>query len=72
MLQGGIYFFQIVDFYAAAISLMYIAFFECVAIVWVYGVRRMSGNIKDMTGRYPNAFFRFSWNYISPLMILVR
>ena len=41
--QGGIYVFKIVDYYAAAISLMYIAFFECVAVVWIYGTGRLSG-----------------------------
>ena len=71
-LQGGIYSFQIVDYYAAAMSLMYIAFFECVAIVWIYGTKRMAANIKDMTGSYPNFIFRLLWQYISPLLILVR
>ena len=32
--QGGIYTFHIIDYYSATISLMYIAFFETVAIVW--------------------------------------
>ena len=32
--QGGIYTFHIVDYYSATISLMYIAFFETIAIVW--------------------------------------
>ena len=49
---------------------MYIAFFECVAIVWIYGTKRMSANIKDMTGSYPNFIFRLLWQYISPLLIL--
>ena len=53
-------------------SLMYIAFFECIAIVWVYGVKRMSANIKDMSGSYPNIFYRLCWRYVSPLLILVR
>ncbi|XP_066277294.1 sodium- and chloride-dependent GABA transporter ine-like isoform X3 [Branchiostoma lanceolatum] len=35
--QGGMYFFQLIDFYASAISLMIIAFFEVVAISWIYG-----------------------------------
>ena len=52
-------------------SLMYIAFFECVAIVWIYGTKRMAANIKDMTGSYPNFIFRLLWQYISPLLILV-
>ncbi len=68
--QGGVYLFQIVDYYAAAMSLMYIAFFECVAIVWIYGTKRLSANIKDMTGSYPHFFYRFCWNFVSPLLIL--
>ena len=52
-------------------SLMYIAFFECVAIVWIYGTKRLSANIKDMSGNYPNAFCQLCWKYISPLLIMV-
>lgn len=68
--QGGIYVFKIVDYYAAAISLMYIAFFECVAVVWMYGTGRLSANVKDMTGSYPNLFFRFCWPVVSPVLLL--
>ena len=67
--QGGIYIFQLVDYYGSAISLMYIAFFECIAIVWLYGVKRLSTNIYDMTGSYPNPFFRYCWLILSPLLI---
>ena len=59
------------DYYAAAMSLMYIAFFECVAVLWIYGTKRMSANIKDMTGSYPNIVYRMCWRYISPLLIFV-
>ena len=71
LFQGGIYFFQIIDFYTAAISLMYIALFETVAIVWLYGVRRLSDNIEEMTGRQPNIIFKFCWMFVSPVLILV-
>ena len=67
--QGGIYIFQLVDYYGSAISLMYIAFFECTAIVWLYGTKRLSSNVYDMTGSYPNWFFRFCWMFLSPLLI---
>ena len=48
---------------------MIIAFFECIGIVWMYGTGRLSANIKDMTGEYPNFFFRFCWSIVSPLLI---
>lgn len=48
---------------------MYIAFFECTAIVWLYGTKRLSSNVYDMTGSYPNWFFRFCWMFLSPLLI---
>jgi len=71
LFQGGIYFFQIMDYYTAAISLMYIALFETVAIVWIYGVKRLSANIEEMTGKKPNIIFRFCWKFVSPVLILI-
>jgi hypothetical protein len=41
--QGGIYFFQLMDYYTAAISLMFVALFETVAIVWCYGTKAGRG-----------------------------
>ena len=58
-------------YYKAAISLMYIALFETIAIVWLYGVRRLSANIEDMTGRKPSIIFRICWMFVSPVLILV-
>lgn len=39
-------------------SLMYIAFFEVVAVVWIYGAGRLAGNVADMTGSPPNLYVR--------------
>ena len=50
---------------------MCIAFFEIISVVWCYGTGRLSANIKDMTGSYPNKFFQFCWIAVSPLLILV-
>ncbi|KAK8736394.1 hypothetical protein OTU49_004974 [Cherax quadricarinatus] len=70
VMQGGIYFFQLIDYYAAAVSLMYLAFFEVAAIAWLYGAGRLAKNVREMTGRLPSRYFRFCWCLASPLLIL--
>ncbi|RUS79168.1 hypothetical protein EGW08_013076 [Elysia chlorotica] len=67
--QGGFYFFQLIDYYAAALSLMVLAFFEVIAICWFYGARNLANNIKLMTGSRPNIFFIVCWYGLSPLLI---
>jgi solute carrier family 6 GABA transporter-like protein 6/8/11/12/13 len=34
---GGMYYFTLLDHFSAGISVFYIAFFEIIAIVWIYG-----------------------------------
>ncbi|XP_074641090.1 sodium- and chloride-dependent GABA transporter ine-like [Tubulanus polymorphus] len=68
--NGGIYFFQLIDYFAAGISLMYLAFFEVVAITWVYGANKLARNVKEMTGREPQLFFKVCWYFFSPALIL--
>ncbi|XP_056634493.1 sodium- and chloride-dependent GABA transporter ine isoform X1 [Diorhabda sublineata] len=67
--RGGIYFFQLIDHYAASISIMYLAFFEVIAITWFYGAWKLSKNVKTMTGRHPGYFIKFCWLIATPLMI---
>ena len=35
--QGGIYVFQLMDHYTAVVSLMFLAFFEVLAVCWIFG-----------------------------------
>ncbi|XP_066597207.1 sodium- and chloride-dependent GABA transporter ine isoform X2 [Prorops nasuta] len=68
--QGGIYFFQLIDHYAASLSIMFLAFFEVIAVSWFYGVRRLCNNVKEMTGRVPSMYFRFCWLFAAPVLIM--
>lgn len=52
-------------------SIMFLAFFETIAISWLYGVRRLCNNVKEMTGRLPSLYFRFCWFLAAPLLIMV-
>ncbi|XP_026468033.1 sodium- and chloride-dependent GABA transporter ine-like [Ctenocephalides felis] len=69
LIQAGIYFFQLIDHYTASISIMYLAFFEIIAISWFYGVPRLSRNVKQMTGRVPSLYFRSCWLLAAPMLL---
>lgn len=40
--QVGIYVFQLMDHYTAIVSIMFLAFFEVIAICWIYGEKTCS------------------------------
>ncbi|XP_045785158.1 sodium- and chloride-dependent GABA transporter ine-like [Maniola jurtina] len=70
IIHSGIYIFQLMDYYAASLSITYLAFFEMVGIAWFYGVDRLSKNIKQMTGQCPSLYFRFCWLIAAPALLL--
>ena len=41
LLQGGIYYLQVMDWYSSTFSLMIISFAECMVIAWIYGKSRV-------------------------------
>jgi solute carrier family 6 GABA transporter-like protein 6/8/11/12/13 len=52
IIQGGIYYFQLIDHYVATITILFVAFFQIIAVSWFYGIDRLTRNIKDMTGSF--------------------
>ncbi|CAJ1064401.1 sodium- and chloride-dependent GABA transporter ine [Xyrichtys novacula] len=71
VMQVGIYVFQLMDHYTAIVSIMFLAFFEVLAICWLYGVNRLSNNIKEMNGHRANVYFMVCWLIIAPVLITV-
>uniref|UniRef100_A0A9J8D1L8 Transporter n=1 Tax=Cyprinus carpio carpio TaxID=630221 RepID=A0A9J8D1L8_CYPCA len=67
--QGGMYVFQLFDYYAASgVCLLWVAFFECVAVAWVYGADNFYDAIEDMIGYRPNSWMKWSWMLITPVL----
>ncbi|XP_076341595.1 sodium- and chloride-dependent GABA transporter 1-like isoform X3 [Tachypleus tridentatus] len=69
--KGGMYIFQLMDYYSASgMTLLFTVFFQTIAITWVYGVKRLSSNIEEMTGYRPNWYFLATWVFVSPAICL--
>ena len=52
-----------------AMGLAFIAFFEIVAVVYVYGHERFTQDIREMTGINPGWYWQITWRFIAPVLI---
>jgi len=43
---------------------------QCIAVSYVYGLRRFADDIELMTGSRPHMYWMLCWKYISPLAML--
>ncbi|XP_051266886.1 sodium- and chloride-dependent GABA transporter 3-like isoform X7 [Dicentrarchus labrax] len=70
--EGGIYIFQLIDFYGSTrVCQNFMAICECLAVGWIFGADQFSNIIEDMTGQRPSVFFKVCWKYIIPLLSLI-
>ncbi|EAT37969.1 AAEL010106-PA [Aedes aegypti] len=68
--QGGFYFFQLLDRYAAGYSILIAVLFEAIAVSWIYGTKRFCDDIRDMIGFAPGIYWRVCWKFVAPLFLL--
>ncbi|XP_074862450.1 sodium- and chloride-dependent GABA transporter 2 isoform X2 [Carettochelys insculpta] len=69
--EGGMYVFQIFDYYAASgMCLLFVAIFETFCIGWVYGAERFYDNVEDMIGYRPWPIIKYCWLFITPAVCL--
>ncbi|XP_039974570.1 sodium- and chloride-dependent betaine transporter-like [Xiphias gladius] len=70
--QGGVYLFQLVDYYGAnGACILFVSLFQCVAVGWAFGAERTFDAVEDMTGQRPWVFFKLCWRYFTPLICIV-
>lgn len=68
--QGGFYFFQLLDRYAAGYSILIAVFFEAIAVSWIYGTTRFCDDIRDMIGVSPGIYWRVCWKFMAPIFLM--
>ncbi|XP_060602288.1 sodium- and chloride-dependent betaine transporter-like isoform X2 [Ruditapes philippinarum] len=70
-MNGGIYLFQLADWYFSFFALLFGALFECISICWVYGTDRFARDIYFMTGRNVSVVLRVLWTITIPLFATI-
>lgn len=62
------------DFYSASgMSLLFVCFFQTIAISWIFGAQRFSDCIHQMMGIRLNRFWSFCWTFFAPgIMAVMR
>uniref|UniRef100_A0A8D0H2R2 Transporter n=1 Tax=Sphenodon punctatus TaxID=8508 RepID=A0A8D0H2R2_SPHPU len=65
--EGGMYIFQLFDYYAASgMCLLFLAIFEVICVGWVYGADRFFDNVEDMIGYRPWPLIKWCWLIFTP------
>jgi len=71
--EGGVYIFQLMDFYAASgMSLLWCTFFQTVAICWLFGGKKMYDCIEQMVGFRINWYWYICWMAIGPAFMITN
>ncbi|XP_074646895.1 sodium- and chloride-dependent glycine transporter 1-like [Tubulanus polymorphus] len=67
---SGPYWLQLMDSYAGGWTLLVIGLCECIGIGWIYGWDRYFSDIGIMMGRRPTIWWRMTWQFITPILIV--
>jgi len=68
---SGEYWLQMFDSFTGTLPLLFICFFELVGVSWVYGANRFYDDIEYMLRMRPGLFWKITWRYVSPAIVLV-
>ncbi|NP_001083451.1 solute carrier family 6 (neurotransmitter transporter), member 13 L homeolog isoform X1 [Xenopus laevis] len=69
--EGGMYVFQLFDYYAASgMCLLFVAIFETLCVGWVYGADNFYENVEHMIGYRPTAIIKYCWLFITPAVCM--
>ncbi|XP_067651054.1 sodium- and chloride-dependent glycine transporter 2-like [Haliotis asinina] len=67
--QGGVYLFQLLDWYASSFNVLIVGCLECVAINWIYGSERFSNDVEMMMGRRYPWVLKVLSSYFTPVIL---
>jgi solute carrier family 6 GABA transporter-like protein 6/8/11/12/13 len=64
--EGGMYIFQLFDFYSGSRMITLLGFLECITIAYLYGVKRYYKDLTMMIGYDIGPYMKICWMVASP------
>ncbi|KAK4879884.1 hypothetical protein RN001_008030 [Aquatica leii] len=68
--NGGIYWLQLFDWYAASISVILICIVEVVIVGWTYGINNFIRDVEFMLQHKVNWWWPLCWKFITPIILI--
>ncbi|CAB3380975.1 Hypothetical predicted protein [Cloeon dipterum] len=69
--HGGNYVLTLMDVYGGGVGVVFIAIAECIGLLWIYGLGRISSDLEFMLGNRPNAYWRITWSFLAPVILMM-
>lgn len=69
--RSGEYWLQMFDTFSASLPLLLIALFEVIGVSFIYGTDKFQDDIEYMISVRPGIYWRWTWRYISPVLVTV-
>ncbi|KAG8240432.1 hypothetical protein J437_LFUL003146 [Ladona fulva] len=66
---AGEYWLKLFDSFAGTIGLVFVALLEMVAVMYVYGHKKFTQDIEDMTGIRPGWYWQITWRFLGPAIM---
>ncbi|XP_074653910.1 sodium- and chloride-dependent glycine transporter 2-like [Tubulanus polymorphus] len=69
--RGGMYWFQLIDWFMSIFTVLVIGIFECIIISYIYGVNRFYNEIEMMIGYRPSVVWKGCWGFAIPASLTI-
>lgn len=67
---AGEYWLEMFDSFAGTIGLVVVALMEMIAVIYIYGHKKFTEDIYQMTGYRPGIYWQWTWRYIGPVIMV--
>lgn len=69
--RGGQFVFEILDKYGGGLPLTFLAIFECIGLIWVYGYGNFAFDIDFMLNKKIGFYWKATWKYTAPIFLSI-